>query len=525
MTPYGNLPDLMFVVTSTIKNSDEQLCNFSHPGSCGITANGHAGAAGIVKVFSGAKQRRPPCNLTRARHMRGNDNINFRSWPEFEARLNSLGLFRMKPGLERISAVLDAMKLKRPPFYTAQIAGTNGKGSTVSFMASIAREHGFKAGVHSSPHFVSVRERVRIFRPGSSLAGDLLPENAWLEAANAVMANGGEELSYFELVTAVALKLMQMEKVDIALMETGLGGLFDATTALEADLVVFVPFALDHMNVLGPTLADISRDKAGAVRYGKPALSAVQKPEAAEALKHEAQSKNAALEFVRPEALPEEFLDGRAALGLKGGHQAQNAALALAAWRKSGLGKDLPETLRAKAERDGLARAFLPGRMQFIQPLPDGAATHPAMLLDGGHNPHGLAALGHSLARLGISPAAVIFTCMEDKEPEALVPHLRALSTGPVFVPGMGEHPRAMKPEALAKVIGLSAEPCRDLPEALKKATALVRERLPECMELKAEECSHPVLICGSLYLLGEFFALYPRYLAEPPLNISTRCY
>ena len=111
----------------------------------------------------------------------------FKNWLEFTAYLDSRGLFRMNPGIGRVSGVLDALGLRRPSMPSAQVVGTNGKGSCCAFLASLARAHGLSCGVHSSPHFVSVRERVRIFRPGGSAGGSLPPESLWLEAANAVM--------------------------------------------------------------------------------------------------------------------------------------------------------------------------------------------------------------------------------------------------------------------------------------------------------------------------------------------------
>lgn len=441
---------------------------------------------------------------------------HFNDWSAFEAYLAGLGFFHMELGLERIGAVLGRIGLRRLPCPTVQVVGTNGKGSTSTFLCSLARARGFKAVLHSSPHFVSVRERVRVFAPGGGVFGDMLPEARWLEAAGALMDAGGEKLTYFELVTAMAVWMIKAEDADLAVLESGLGGSHDATTAMQADGVLFTPIALDHQTVLGDTVAEIARDKSGAIRRGRWALSAGQAEDARRVLTKAARAKEAELFFSSPEDLPEGFGDGMG-LGIKGWHQRGNAALALKAWRR--LSEELRLEPDAGAEARGLAEARIPGRMQFIQPAPggspEGAPPHPPLIVDGAHNAHGLAALGLSLARLGIAPAAVIFNCMRDKEPEALLPHLRALSTGPVFVPEIKDNPRAMPAAELAAMIGLAATPARDLEEALGMAALSMSGRLPEEDNQDIHKCGHPLLVCGSLYLLGEFFALYPQYLTK----------
>lgn len=447
----------------------------------------------------------------------------FNDWAAFEAYLEKLGFFRMELGLERVGAALDALALRRLPCPAAQVVGTNGKGSTCTFLAALAQARGKKAVLHSSPHFVSLRERVRVFAPGGSPWGELLPEKRWLTAANAVLAAGGETLTYFELVSVIAAWLMREEGAELAVLEAGLGGRHDASSTMHADLTVFTPIALDHCAVLGKSIAEIAVDKAGAMRRGGRAVSAAQEKPARAALEAEATKLGANLDFAAPGLLPARFADGMA-LGIQGAHQSGNAALALAAWRimaeKLGLESD------PAAEERGLAAARLPGRMQFIQPAPHlartGAPAHPPLIVDGAHNAHGLAALGHSLARLGIAPAAIIFNCMADKEPESLAPHLRALSTGPIFVPKIKNNPRAMPARDMAALIGLAATPVPGLGEAIRLAALSINERLPEEFNRDIHECRHPLLICGSLYLLGEFFALYPEHLAPEHLAKDT---
>lgn len=464
----------------------------------------------------------------------------FPDWAAFNEYLDSLGLFRMQPGLERMEAALAELGIKRAPHLVAQGVGTNGKGSTCTFLASLARAHGLCCGLHSSPHFVSVRERVRLFRPGGtggvSDGGDLLPESEWLAAANQVMSvPAGAGLTYFELVTLTAVLLLRRAGVDLAVMESGLGGSFDATTALDADLVFFTPIDLDHRDVLGHSLAEIAADKAGAMRPGRPALSARQKPEARRALEKKAQGLGAPLEFL-PERgwepiLPPDVLPAAehpVPLGLSGEHQYENAALALLVWRR--LREKLGLEPDPKAELQGLRRAWLPGRLQKIA----GSSSHPPLLLDGAHNRHGLAALGHSLSLMGVAPLVTVFACLRDKEPENLLPHLRALSAGQIIVPEIPGHPRAMPARELAGLIGPQAVPADDLRQALLMAGREVEDRLRYSQRDQGREPGpgqaafgpgeYPLLVCGSLYLLAEFFKIYPEYLEGPEYLEEPHC-
>ncbi len=448
----------------------------------------------------------------------------FADYSAFLSHLAERGLFRIRPGLDRIQATIHRLGLAQPPYVSVQVVGTNGKGSTSTLLASLARAHGLRVGLYTSPHFVSPRERIRI-------NGSLLAESEWVALANRVMQAAGEELSYFELVTAIAALAFAEQGVEFAVMETGLGGSWDATTALHTDLVLFTPIDLDHQAVLGPTLADIAEDKAGAMRPGCPALSLPQAPAAQAELSNVAQRTGAQLTIL-PAALPlpEAILSGKRPLTLLGSHQFANARLALAGWQHltaipkhtltatSPL-RHLPPAL-PQYEEDGLCSAWIPGRMQRIAPAgPQASASlcslgRPPLLLDGAHNAHGLAALGLSLARLGIAPAAVVFSCLIDKDPALTIPHLRAMSTGPIFVPPIVDNPRAMPPDELAHLIGINAQPVHSLREALTLAAEHMADRLPEAFSGSTPQS--PLLVCGSLYLLGEFFELFPEFLESP---------
>ena len=412
----------------------------------------------------------------------------------------------MRPELGRLRETLKILSPSRPAA-VVQIVGTNGKGSTATFLASIAQAHGLRVGLYTSPHFVSFRERIR-------LNGVPVPEGILTQQANRIMAAGGASLTYFELVTALAALVFSPDAptgVDLAVMETGLGGTWDAVTALPADVVAYTPIGLDHCAILGNTIAAIAEDKAGAIRKEKPVFSAPQPSAAARILTVAAVNRNAPLFMTHGSAdLPSAVREKNIPLGLAGEHQFVNASLALNVWRNLATEHGWP--VSEKKECDGLVSAFIPGRLQFI---PASARhKHPALLLDGAHNGHGMANLGEELARQGIAPAAVIFSCLEDKNPAEMASHLRVLATGPIFVPPIGHNPRALPPDELARIIGLNARPVTSMAEALRSATEHVATRLSE--ETSAYPERHPVLICGSLYLLGEFFTLRPEYLEAP---------
>lgn len=431
----------------------------------------------------------------------------FASFEDLSAHLERLGLFRMRPELGQLRLVLATLASHAPvrrARAAVQVAGTNGKGSTATFIASLAAAHGRTAGLFTSPHFVSFRERIRV-------NGIAVRESVLLEEANMVMAAGGASLTYFEFVTALAALVFARENVEIAVWETGLGGTWDATTALDADMVAYTPIGLDHCAILGSTHAAIATDKAGAMRAGKPVFTAPQSPEALHALTTAAGEKGCPMTVVPP--LPDDI-----PLGLAGEHQRTNAALALAVWRE--MAKQSGSESSPENEAGGLAKAFIPGRFHYVPPCPE--RGHPPFLLDGAHNGHGMAALGKSLARNGISPSAVIFACLEDKLATDLIPHLRALATGPVFVPPIPGNPRALPPETIAERIGLAASPAASVEDAIQRSAAHIAAYMPG--EAAARPMRHPVLFCGSLYMLGEFFALRPDCLSPPEEKRPWRC-
>ena len=427
-------------------------------------------------------------------------NTTFRTPADIQRHLDGLGLFHMDMGLGRMRRALAALDLSRPPYVVAQVLGTNGKGSTSAFLASLALAHGCRVGLYTSPHFVSPTERIRIGGPQQSVCAPW-PAESWVEPANEVMA-AAPELTYFEFLTVLALLGFAREGVELAVLEAGLGGRHDATTAVAADLLCYAPIALDHKDIIGPTLADIAADKAAAIRSAAPVCSVAQFPEASKALDSAARAHKAPIFKASPAA-------GNLRLGLYGPHQRTNAGLALAAWQQLApmLHKNADDT---PAQEQGLQRAFMPGRLQRLP----ATGSLPPLLLDGAHNPHGMAALIKALRAGGIKPAAAIFSCLADKDwlPAAqMLKHY--LGESPMFIVTLDNHRAAAADDIAAACNNLPPATAQALPQgpqALAQALELARA-LPDVCEAR------PVLMSGSLYLLSEFFTLYPQGLAQSP--------
>lgn len=428
------------------------------------------------------------------------------SYPDFLARLDGLGLFHMDLTLDRMAAFVARAGL--PRFPVLHVVGTNGKGSTATILAELLRAHGLHVGLCVSPHFISPRERILV-------DGAMLPEDTWARLGGRVFEQStGLGLTYFEVLTALALLAFQDAGVDVAVMEAGLGGRFDATSVLNPALTVFTPMGLDHMNVLGRTLAEIATDKAGALRPGCVAVSAAQAPEAWEVVAARAGElgaelipAEAVLYYSRANGRVQPGPDARygrrfvrpmtgLSLALPGQHQEQNARTALAAFHVFAARLRLP--VSEDACREAFHNAFIPGRMQRVLGVP---GLPQELILDGGHNAHGLTALKSALEVEGLRPSAVVFGCLRDKPLDDMLPLVRGIAAGGcLLAAGIPSCPRACDPGELAAQLGPQAAPAADVHAAL---AGLVR-------------VPGPVLVCGSLYLLGEFYTKHPRLLERP---------
>jgi dihydrofolate synthase/folylpolyglutamate synthase len=378
-------------------------------------------------------------------------------------------------GLDRIDELL--ARLGRPERRigaVVHVGGTNGKGSTAAFVASALAAAGLRVGVYSSPHLATLRERVM-------LAGAMVSEAALVAAAEQVAAAGGDQLTFFEQITAMALVAMAGAGLDASVLEVGLGGRLDATNAVAAPVAVVTGVALDHQDMLGPTLEAIAGEKAGIFKAGQHVvIGASGEPAAVPLLRAAAVAAGAAAITVVDDAA---IAAVPAALGLAGTHQRANAAAALAALdalAAAGLVR-IPD----EARRTGLAAARHPGRLETV-------ATAPRVVLDGAHNPHGARALAAAIATMPERPRVLVLAVSADKDVAGLVDAL-AGAVDAVVATRYGQ-PRALEPSALAAVVaarGVAVEAAADVPAALARA----RDRAG---------AGGVVVVAGSLFAVGE---------------------
>lgn len=404
--------------------------------------------------------------------------------------LQSLPRLSGEPGLDRMKALLAALGDPQERGRYVHIAGTNGKGSVAAFTANILQKAGFKTGLTISPYVLDFRERFQI-------DGQMIPPET-LETLAAKVRAAAETLPeppvQFEAVTALALCWFDEEHCDIAVLETGLGGRYDATNAVENTLVAAITrIDLDHTELLGGTVEKIAAEKAGIVKPGCTVVTyPVQEKGALQAIAAACIRQKA--DLIAPEAedihlhrggLFENRLEYggyEVSLALPGAHQACNAAMAveiaLALWRQ---GMDIPD----EAILEGLEATRFPARIEVLR-------REPLMLLDGSHNPAGAAALAATLKaqKLPQKPVAVLGV-LADKAAAGM---LRALGDcfGTIYAV-TPDCPRAMSAEALAELAArelpeMPVYPCASLDEALNAALGLPQG----------------AVVCGSLYLAAQ---------------------
>ena len=316
-------------------------------------------------------------------------------------------------GLDRVRAVADRMGLKFDcPIIT--VAGTNGKGSTCAMLEAILMEAGYRTGVYTSPHLVHFEERCRV-RGDIVSATDLVANFVRVESARS--QNGDEiALTYFEFTTLAILQLLADARLDVVILEVGLGGRLDAVNILDADCAVITSIDLDHMELLGNNRESIGFEKAGIMRAGKPVV--VSDPMPPQSVLDHAATLGADLwRFGNDFNFSGDKLQwswagrgrryaGMAYPALRGANQLVNAAGVLAAL--TALRERLPVT--AQAVRNGLSLVELPGRFQIIP-------GQPTLVLDVAHNPHSVAALTENLDAMGFYPCThAVFGAMADKD-------------------------------------------------------------------------------------------------------------
>ncbi|WP_050603832.1 folylpolyglutamate synthase/dihydrofolate synthase family protein [Ruegeria sp. 6PALISEP08] len=388
----------------------------------------------------------------------------------------------------RLLAALDHPQLKLPP--VIHIAGTNGKGSTQAMIRAGLEGAGRSVHAYTSPHLARFHERIR-------LAGKLISEpdlTAVLDECYA--ANGGENITYFEITTCAALLAFARAKADYTLLEVGLGGRLDATNVVENPAVtVITPVSIDHEQFLGDTLGKIAAEKAGIIKPGVPCIVGPQQDEALEVIEYTAARLGAPLlvhgqhwhvyeENGRLIYQDETGLRDLPLPNLLGAHQIQNAGAALAVLRHLDMGDDAYEAAVTKAE--------WPARMQSLKtgPLVE-QAPQAELWLDGGHNAAAGIALADVLAKLPQKPTHMICGMLNTKDVTGYLAPLagQAASLTAVSIPGEAATLSAEETAAAAAKVNLPASTANSVSDALEAITS--------------QDPQARVLICGSLYLAG----------------------
>ncbi|MCA1588863.1 MAG: hypothetical protein LC730_05680 [Acidobacteria bacterium] len=423
-----------------------------------------------------------------------------------EKYLLSLGneVSAMKLGLETMQKLLAALDKPHEKYLKVQVAGTNGKGSVCAFLDAICRRAGIKTGVTTSPHLVSITERVRI--DGCDISDEDFARHATLvrETSEMLVADGILETvpTYFEQVTAIALAAFAEAKIDLAILETGLGGRLDATTAAEAEIVAITRIDLDHQKYLGDTIAAIAAEKAAIIRPDTRVCVGRQPPEAFVIIAEKCADvgvRSKTLESARWEKpspgkvdfIIGEFRAEEVMLSLEGDHQYENAALAV-------LIAEQLETYFPISKTDiinGLENARHHGRLEW---LTDGKTE---ILLDGAHNRGGAGALARFLrVYLPNASIALVYGSMNDKDFKSILEILLPLITDLILtdIPV----PRSMSSADMAKTLTTSANR-KDRVFVVSE----VRDALDSAIHLSE---NYPatrrsvILVTGSLYLVGE---------------------
>jgi dihydrofolate synthase/folylpolyglutamate synthase len=395
----------------------------------------------------------------------------------------------MRPGLERIEALISALGHPEGRYALVQVGGTNGKGSVAAMLATMLKSAGRRVGLYTSPHLVSFRERIRV--NGEAISEDAVADG--VDALGTLVAR--LDATMFEATTALALDHFAREAVEVAVLEVGLGGRLDATTVGLPAVTVLTSIDFDHEEVLGSTLPAIAREKAAIIRAGV-AISAAQAPEAAAVIARRATETGVPLHVegadlhVRVErrdlggqvitcAGPGWKLE-RLGLGMLGAYQPGNALLAVAAAREVGVA-DGPI-------REGLERVRWPGRFQVMG---DG----PWLVLDGAHNPAGARALAGSLSELFSGrPLTLIVGVLRDKNAAAILGALVPLASRVILT--RSANPRSSTPEELRARLPSDA--------ASVELAASVGEALAAAAPDSADVVT---CVAGSLSLVGDALA------------------
>ncbi|MDG4827679.1 bifunctional folylpolyglutamate synthase/dihydrofolate synthase [Asanoa sp. WMMD1127] len=436
---------------------------------------------------------------------------------EVDAALGARGNVRMVFDLSKIEELLDLLGSPQRAYPSIHLTGTNGKTSTARMIDSLLRAFGIHTGRYTSPHLETVRERI-------SLDGEPISEERFVsvyrevEPLAALVDDRHEEpLTYFDMTTALAFAAFADAPVEVAVVEVGLGGADDSTNVIQAGVCVITPIGLDHTEWLGDTIEEIAWAKAGIIHKGATVITAAQTEDAARPLLERCAEVGATIareggEFgvlrrslaVGGQVITLQGLGGEydeIFLPLHGAHQAQNAALALAAV-EAFLGAGADRQLVVETVREGFANTSSPGRLERVR-------SAPTILLDGAHNPHGMAATVTALQEeFAFSKLVAVVAVLADKDVTGILDLLEPVVDAVVVT--RNNSPRAMPVDELAalaaEVFGPErVETAANMPDAIEAAVVLAES------DVEGELSGVGVLVTGSVFTVAEARTLLKR--------------
>lgn len=417
--------------------------------------------------------------------------------------LFNLQKFGIKFGLDNISRLMSALGDPHKSFFSVHVAGTNGKGSTSAIIASVLKSAGFRVGLFTSPHLISFTERIRI-------DGAMITESDVVNLAGEIreIVSGLEDFSptFFEVVTALAMLYFKRKKIDIAVIEVGMGGRLDATNIILPEVSVITGISHDHKDFLGDTLNEIAREKAGIIKERIPVVMSSQTSEVMEIIKEKTVESNAELFSYGKDfssALNEETISGirfdyyeggapvirDLFLPLTGEHQMQNASIAIKAAMILLMqrGNNISSNTIHQFIRDGLNNVKWPGRLELIH-------EDPPVVIDGAHNPAAAVALSAALKKVFLKKyktIILILGIMADKDLNGTMGPLLPLASEIIFT--SPAYSRAAAPEQLAHVAG-----------SLGFNNFRIEPSVKDALDRAMKQRDSLILVTGSFYTIGE---------------------
>jgi dihydrofolate synthase / folylpolyglutamate synthase len=426
------------------------------------------------------------------------------TYQECLEKIYQLGRFGIKLELDTIWNILHNLGHPEKQFLTVHVAGTNGKGSTATYIASILQAAGFKTGIYTSPHLVTFNERICV-------NGQMISDADVVAAYEAVNAadSGDRKATFFEIATAMAFTHFAEQHVEWAVIETGMGGRFDATNIIVPKVCVITNLSIEHTEYLGGTIRALATEKGGIIKENTPVVTGVTQPSGLEVLKQFAREKSAALYQFRHDFFVRKN-GGKSTLTyrglnlhipdvkmpLPGDHQKENISLALAACelifdhcaKCSQYGKTDPRfRLTPELAKKGLAMARWPGRLEIIR-------QKPLVILDGAHNLKAAQVLGKYLSTaLAGKKLTLVIGILDDKPYEAMLKYLLPAAHRVILT--RAKIDRSLSPDLLQaaakKIFTGSIQVVEDVPEAVNLAISTSSDEDAVC-------------IAGSLYVAGE---------------------